>query len=205
MKDIDGDGKLKNDAQFRRIAGVDLAWEVDTNELPEARSAHWPASGRAGNHCYCQLHAESAAYILRVATLEAELVDSVAPYNGDEIAGIEAEAEFDDRKPKRAPQLDLGVCAVSLALASFGCVPVSSCNGGAFSDGHHEVYPLVAFYCIRKTFLELQLILQNSEVGMKSGAGGVLILYARDVRALVQVALVLVRQLAITQKRGPAS
>jgi hypothetical protein len=42
--------------------------------------------------------------------------------------------------------LDPGVASTVLALAVYGAVPTTSCNGGVFGDEHYHPLPLVAFY-----------------------------------------------------------
>lgn len=43
--------------------------------------------------------------------------------------------------------LDLEAAGAVAALSAASCVPVASCNGGAFGGTHSEGAPVVAFYC----------------------------------------------------------
>ena len=85
--------------------------------------------------------------------------------------------------------LDLGVGAAVFALSAANCAPISSCSGG---PGHHEPYPLVAFYCRRGRVRSLLKAAELANCGLVNGAEGALVVYAEDVGGLLTFAETLV-------------
>ncbi|TDU28864.1 hypothetical protein DFR24_3244 [Panacagrimonas perspica] len=177
---------VDEDSEFRRIFDISLDRVVVVSELPARATPEWHAMGYAHNLSYSPIGRFSADTIRKVAELEKKLIDELPPNSGDEISGSELEVEFADECPSKVPELDLGCCAVTLALAAYGCVPIASCNGGAFVHDHHEDHPIVAFYCTRAQFKALDPVLEGFEVGL-SGSDPV-VLCAKDVREFVNVA-----------------
>ena len=176
-------------------------WNADPEQLAIERSSGWQRAGYACNQAYEPIPLASSGTILAMAALESRLIDALEPEEYDDIAGAEVEAEFAEHVPAFAPPLDLGVCAVTMGLTAFGCVSISSCNGGAFSDYHQEDYPLVAFFCDRQTYAKLEAIFRKFEVGLSPAEGGALLLFARDVRELVSLAFALGYELRNTESR----
>lgn len=186
---------MGSDARFRRIADVKLIWDMDPRQLAVRRSSSWQRAGYSSNQAYSPIPSVPHEMISEMAFLESRLIDALEPEEYDDIAGEEVEAEFAESLPTRVPSLDLGVCAVTMGLASFGCVLISSCNGGAFSDYHQEDYPLIAFFCDRETYERLEPIFRQFKVGLSPADGGALLLFARDVRELVSLGSALAHEL----------
>ena len=85
--------------------------------------------------------------------------------------------------------LDLGVGAAVFALSAANCAPISSCSGG---PGHHERYPLVAFYCRKGRVRNFLKAAELADCGLVNGAEGALVVYAEDVGGLLTFAETLV-------------
>lgn len=188
---------------FRRLADVELTWDVRIEDVPIESALSWNRTPYDHNRFYAPIGVVSPQIIRKMAALEAELIDDLESIKSgdesgsdefDEIAGIEAEEEFLLRLPHKTPPLDLGVGAAVLALAAFGCRTISSCNASAFSYGHQEDYPLIAFYCTRPILEALEPILRQFAVGL-SWSSDTLMLYTRDVREFVYLADELTSQL----------
>ncbi len=79
--------------------------------------------------------------------------------------------------------LDIGVAGAVLTLAAMKCVTLSSCNGGALGDCHHESHPLVVFYAERDQSCILLEAAAKAEVGMSNEDGPILV-WANDIRHL---------------------
>ncbi len=109
----------------------------------------------------------------------------------EEYASIEEQLESADEVGLMMG-LDIGVASTVAALSAAKCIPVTSCNGGAFGVPHHEVHPLVVF-CARPQ--HLALLVQGAEracVGLVSNASGHLVVYADDIRRMSSFALALI-------------
>jgi hypothetical protein len=83
---------------------------------------------------------------------------------------------------------DLGTNALCAALALAGCVPVSSCNAGAFGGEHPESHPLVAFFAPASAETAVTAAARQSGCGLKNAPGGLLVAYSDRVSALVDMA-----------------
>ena len=94
---------------------------------------------------------------------------------GIEIANLNGEETY----------LDLGVGAAVFALSAANCAPISSCSGG---PGHHERYPLVAFYCRKGRVRNLLKAAELADCGLVNGAEGALVVYAEHVEGLLSFA-----------------
>ncbi len=62
--------------------------------------------------------------------------------------------------------LDIGVAGATLALAAAGCIPFTSCNGGALGGHHQEAYPLVAFYLPEPAIEAVVAAASDANVGL---------------------------------------
>ncbi|GGI32279.1 hypothetical protein [Bradyrhizobium guangdongense] len=86
---------------------------------------------------------------------------------------------------------DLGTNALAAALSAARCIPFYSCNGGAFDDGHHEKYPLVAFFCPTGIFPFVFAAAEKAGAGLEYNHAGGLSIFARNVDALIGAAAAL--------------
>lgn len=102
--------------------------------------------------------------------------------------------EFEDNEDSDEPALygfDLGTNALAAALSAASCIPFYSCNGGAFDDGHHETYPLVAFFCPTGIFPFILAAAEKAAVGLEYSHAGRLSIFARKVDGLIGTAAAL--------------
>lgn len=91
-------------------------------------------TGLGNNRDYRDLRATTWAEVDEAIRIERDCLDRAA---ADALRSLE---------PQEIQDLEIGVAGAALALAAAGCVPFTSCNGGALGGHHQEVYPLVAFY-----------------------------------------------------------
>lgn len=88
--------------------------------------------------------------------------------------------------------LDIGVAATVVALSAAGCIPISSCNGGAFGDFHHESHPLVALYVRPESFSTLLQGALDAGAGFSNGDSGEAIIYATSIAIMMKFAKLLI-------------
>jgi hypothetical protein len=154
--------------------------EIDLNRL------WWPTvkelAGRrtlAGNQLYEDLSGLSWTDVARILDLEKSLIkrmeDSSSP--SMEMTIIEDELYED---PDGLLRLDLGVASCVASLSAMGCIPASSCNGGAFGGHHMEAYPIVTFLAGRGIAKRILTIAENAGLGLTQ-QDGYLVLYSDDV------------------------
>jgi hypothetical protein len=165
------------------IFDVEIERNVDADRLgwPEPDEAAATNSALGGNRSYVDLRWLPRSEAKRVYRCEEELIARLeASDDPEEEYEIIEEELYED--PEGIYGLDLGVASTVAALSAAGCVPFSSCNGGAFGGSHHEWYPVVAFYG-RAAMAELLLeCAETSGVGLCNEDGGHLIVYSADIR-----------------------
>jgi len=111
--------------------------------------------------------------------------------DGDDEAEFDDDDEEDDWEQGELDPLwglDMGVASAVLALSAAGCVPFTSCNGGAFGGGHYEKYPLVGFYLPLQLATILPRIVAEAGVGLYQHGGGVFQVYANEIPAMMRFA-----------------
>ncbi|WP_231029255.1 hypothetical protein [Sphingomonas sp. IC-56] len=157
---------------------IELVRAVDDTRLgwPGTRQLQ-EGSRLGGNHEYVDLRYISWADAIAVAREEREISDRIgrADDPDDEWTVIQDELEDD---PGLLVLLDLGVASTVAALSAAGCITISSCNGGAHGDHHHERYPLVAFYARRQHVPLLLSAAELAGVGIENDPDGALVVYA---------------------------
>ncbi|MGN6311334.1 MAG: hypothetical protein ACTHNN_17485 [Xanthobacteraceae bacterium] len=89
---------------------------------------------------------------------------------------------------------DLGTNALAAALSAARCLPFYSCNGGAYGDGHHDDYPLVAFFCPTGIFPFVRAAAERASAGLEYNHADGLTVFARNVDALIDMAAALVER-----------
>lgn len=168
---------------------VEVVREVATDRLG------WPAPGQAIegahlclNHEYIDLRGLTWREARLVLQVEAELIFRIEA-SGIIEPNISATGEEGgwDEPPEAAETmfgLDAGVASSVVALSAARCVPVSSCNGGAFGGLHHEAHPLVAFFTRPEAVPLLLDCARAAGAGLVCQDSGNLCLYADDVRAM---------------------
>jgi hypothetical protein len=163
---------------------VDITREIVLNELG------WPAPGDASdesglgcNREYADLRRLGWKVAKNVHAAEGELIERLE-------RAEDPAAEYDKINDEAGEDgsdllgLDIGVAAVVASLSAVGCVPFTSCNGGAYGHHHHEAYPLVAFFA-KPWMADLLLgAAADSGIGLANQTGGCVVAYADDIRRL---------------------
>lgn len=101
-------------------------------------------------------------------------------------------------------ELDVGVAGATMALAAAGCIPFTSCNGGALGGRHQEEYPLVAFYLPAGAVDLIMSAAEDAGVGLFQDRDyGTVHVFGREISHLHAFALALVaRKAAPGNQRG---
>jgi hypothetical protein len=129
---------------------------VSITRAVDAHGLTWPTSQErrsetlGGNHDYAPLGRLRWTEVREHIDCERSVIDRIAAADDAE----ECHAEWLEECAEDLCMLgfDLGTNALSAALAAARCLPFYACNGGAFDDGHHDSYPLVAFFCRAEVF-----------------------------------------------------
>ncbi len=148
-------------------------------------------SGLGANHRYEDLRGMSWGLVQEAFVAEQAAISEyiVAGGDVDESPACDGDDERDDWVLGELDPLwglDLGVASAVLALSAAGCVPFTSCNGGAFGGGHHEKYPLVGFYLPSRLATLLPRIVAEAGVGLHQHGGGVFQVYANEIPAMMR-------------------
>ncbi|MER9000630.1 hypothetical protein NKH58_22690 [Mesorhizobium australicum] len=187
-----------------------VLFDVQPERKVSAEGLRWPVgaevetdSGLGCNREYCDLRGLSWTDARQIHALELAMIRKIESGEepGEDYASIEDELESTD-ETGLLMGLDIGVASTVAALSAARCIPVTSCNGGAFGIPHHEAHPLVVF-CARPQ--QLELLVQGAEkagVGLVSNASGHLVVYADDIRKMPAFALALIEtRAAFRQQR----
>lgn len=167
------------DVPIERKSVSGLAWpEEDRLETD---------SGLGGNRQYVDLRDCDWDDYEEAAACEADLIARLEGLEDDEARSelIEAWESYDDPDVDifALMGLDIGVASVVVALSASGCAPCTSCNGGAFGDGHHESHPLVVFFCRQALAPLLLECAEETDVGLVGAEGGLMV-YSRTIGAM---------------------
>ena len=156
---------------------ADLAW-IDGEDAEDG-------SGLGCNRDYVDLRGATWDEVDRVLGIERRLIASqTASTELMEMREdlIQDAAKFD------LLDLDLGVASATLALSAAGCIPFTSCNGGAFGGVHSEEYPLVAFYLPQSAVDQVERAARRSGVGLHHDQQGLVHVYAPFLSRMVMFA-----------------
>ena len=164
---------------------VDIERRVSTKliRLPDSSYAEGDGSF-GGNHQYMDLQHLTWAEARRVFDLEARIFNKLDNSKEAEFELCQIENELHCEFDNHLYGLDLGVASTVIALSAVGCIPVSSCNAGAFGGTHYEEHPLVAFYASRALIPSLLDTAAKSGAGLENSDAGMLIVYANDIRVM---------------------
>ncbi|MDQ0839183.1 hypothetical protein [Sphingomonas faeni] len=125
-------------------------YEVSEPSVVRVQALRWPSNDQAANgkkwvvnHMYRDLRSFSWQAAGEMLAVEADAMTalSVMTDEGDRARFIGA-----PRLVSSLRQLDLGVAGTVAALSAARCVPIMSCNAGAFGGRHSEVAPVIGFY-----------------------------------------------------------
>jgi hypothetical protein len=142
-------------------------------------------SGLGGNRGFFYMGQPRWSDCLDVITSECELVAEL-----QKAKDTDAVLDDDNRDVEFAEilgGLDPGVSSAVNCLAAAGCIPFASCNGGVFGGSHHEVHPLICFYCKDHHVPPLVRAAERSGIGLETQENYV-VAYTGDVRRLLQFA-----------------
>jgi hypothetical protein len=125
-------------------------YEVSEPSVVRVQALRWPSNDQAANgtkwvvnHMYRDLRSFSWHVAGEMLAAEAEAMTALSGMTdeGDRARFIGA-----PRLISSLRQLDLGVAGTVAALSAARCVPIMSCNAGAFGGRHSEVAPVIGFY-----------------------------------------------------------
>lgn len=172
---------------------VDIVRALDTEQLAWVSGDDAAdESSLCGNHDYMDLRGAGWPWVEKTIALERSLLARFAqePNSGQAYVTYRDEAYGDEDNPLAS--LDLGVASAVLGLSAAGCVPCTSCNGGALCDGGHAAAcPSVVFY-LRRDLVDLILTCaEDADVGLEQTQYGEVVVYARAVADLVTFAAAL--------------
>ena len=157
----------------RRVEVTELSWP----ELGEATDE----SGLGCNRAYIDLRSLSWTEAKKTLAEEKRLIAQIEEAEAAQDATSSIEEEYDESGSDLFG-LDIGVASTVVALSAARCVPFSSCNAGAFGDGHHEIYPVVAFYAKPETANLLLAIATEVDIGIETASYGYLVVFSDDIR-----------------------
>jgi hypothetical protein len=160
-------------------------------------SLSWPAPGEAAdesdlgcNRAYMDLRRATWAGARLAFERENELIDRLERSDDpeQEYSKIEELTYEDDN----LYSLDIGMASTVLGLSAAGCIPLSSCNAGAFGGQHAARHPVVAFYARPAIAQAILTCAEQTQVGLETDRQGFLIVYSDDIRALRRFAAALI-------------
>lgn len=165
-------------------------FDFDVSREFDAKRLRWrhadDVKGSEWNLGYADLSGFSRPEAQRVLQLESELVRRIEASDDPAAELLAIEDEPYEERDEHLYGLDLGVASAVAALSVVGCVPIPSCYGGSFGDSHREQYPLVAMFASRSALPAIEAAAQRSDTGLENGHDGILVVYANDVRKMMQ-------------------
>lgn len=175
-------------------------FDVEIEVRVDIASLDWPERGDAGedsglgcNRHYADFRGVGWRAVAAMISAEKGFVDRVSSARNmaAECSALNEEL-FEEEEQNGYHSLwglDLGVASAVLALSAARCIPFSSCNAGAFREGHHaEGYPLVAFF-VRPQMATIIIDCANKVgVGLRQDQHGVVHVYGRRVEDLLAFA-----------------
>lgn len=167
---------------------LEVGWNIRPHALAwiDGDSAK-DGSGLGLNREYVDLRGATWAEVERVLELERRLIAAKTASDGPGVSNVITE----DAAQFSCVGLDLGVAAATLGLAVAGCVPFTSCNGGAFGDTHADEYPLVAFFMAQSAVAPVVEAAKVAGVGLHHDQHGLVHVYARFIKDMVVFAAAL--------------
>jgi len=170
----------------RDLEGVALAWP----ERPDADELE-------GNHFYQDLRGFDWDKVRTTIVIERRLVSDFQAA-GSEAEGLSVIAALrESRSGDRDNDpwsndplwgLDAGICSTVMSLSATGCIPFSSCNGGAFGGTHVGGCPVVAFFMPREVVSVLLDCAAEAGIGVRPFGDGRVQVYASRVQHMIDFA-----------------
>ena len=176
------------------------SFDIPITRAVDSDALEWPSDDDlesetlGGNREYFPL-GRTDWHEVRVALDEERgIVADIAASEDWEVAYREWSEENAESDDPALLGFDLGTNALAAALSAARCLPFYSCNGGAFEDGHHDDYPLVAFFCPPAIFPLVHAAAESASAGLEYDHSGGLNVFARNVDALMDMASALVER-----------
>jgi hypothetical protein len=129
-----------------------------------------------GNQQYQDFRGFNWQQVGQAIELEINLIDLLGQADDLEFAAEELAEEMSEEIVEGADLwgLEIGVASAVLALSALGCVPVISCNAGAFGGHHPSAFPYVAFFAPVECANLLVALAHEASVGLDSIQDGML-------------------------------
>lgn len=179
-----------------------IHFDIEIVRAVDCTRLGWPAldqrqeGGRlGGNHEYVDLRHISWAEAVDIADEERGIIDRIERADDPDAEWTVIEEELEE-DPGLMVLIDLGIASTVAALSAAGCITVSSCNGGAYGDHHHERYPLVAFYARRQHVPLLLGAAERAGVGIENDPDGAVVVYADAIDRMPMFAAALIEDRA---------
>lgn len=176
------------------------SFDVKIRRTANAANLDWPEgerfksdSGLGGNRLYEDLRRQPWWLYKEALAYERAFIRQYETAADDDARTELIEALDEDEDAACLCGLDPGVASCVLALSASRCAPFSSCNGGAFDEGHHESYPLVSFYVRPPLVPSLLSCAEEAKIGLLDYAGALQV-YARQITQMIDFAEVLYRR-----------
>jgi hypothetical protein len=178
-----------------------LKFDVKVVRTASPNGLRWPKPSEASdernlgcNREYVDLRGCSWEDLDRVADLENQLIARLMKAHDVEDEYDLIADELYETDDEGLFGLDIGVASAVVALAAFGCIPFSNCNGGAYGGRHHEEHPLVAFFARPAHFPILTDAAEEADAGLERDSSGALLLYTDDIQNMNKFAEALERR-----------
>jgi hypothetical protein len=179
-------------AQFRgKQFEIPITRDVDPDGMEWPSNEDLLSDTVGGNRDFLPLGRTDWVEVQDAIDEERSVMDTIAASDDQEAAHREWREENAESDDPTLFGFDLGTNALSAALSAARCVPFYSCNGGAFDEGHHEEYPLIAFFCPVPIFPFVCDAAKNASIGLEYNDSGGLNVFARNVDSMVDMAVLL--------------
>jgi hypothetical protein len=142
-------------------------------------------TGLGCNHDYRDLRGLTRGELRRAVAAESQEIERFIA-DGPACEGCEdgcdaCEPEFDE--------LELGVASAVVALSVIGCIPYTSCNGGAFGGEHAADLLIVGFYLRPAQVQAVKEAGQRAGVGLTNDRNGGVYVVTNNPRAMIAFAM----------------
>lgn len=180
------------------IAAIAIERDVDRKALamPSKERASCD-DGLIENHDYVDIRGidldDALAAIKEEADLLKRIADTPADRQEDDLNELEDEL-IEEMSPLGA--FEIGVAGLVYGLSALGCVPISSCNGGAFGGPHALPHPWIIFYAPLSVVDQLLQAAEATDTGLINNYSGMLEAFADDIRKFNRMAHLLVTQVS---------
>ena len=157
----------------RRVEVTELSWP----ELGEATDE----SGLGCNRAYIDLRSLSWTEAKKTLAEEKRLIAQIEEAEAAQDATSSIEEEYDE---SGSDLFGLGHRSSVNRCCPFRCEmrAIQQLQRRGFGDGHHEIYPVVAFYAKPETANLLLAIATEVDIGIETASYGYLVVFSDDIR-----------------------